>query len=62
MNDLETEALVSTAESDAADHDSISIAHLKIDTELTEASGDDSRYGGSNYDHDAALKSAINDM
>jgi len=29
---------------------------------LAEASGDDYRNGGSNADHDAALKSAINDI
>jgi len=35
---------------------------LKTERELTEASGEDYRNGGSNSDHDAALKSAIDDI
>lgn len=54
------EALLATAEADATVDDSI--AQQRADKELAEASGDDYKNGGTDYEHDTALKSAINDI
>lgn len=62
ISDMQTEALLATAEAEAAENDDVQIARLKTERELAEASGDDYRNGGTNYEHDAALKSAINDI
>lgn len=62
INDIQTESLLATAEADAADHDGALITQRRTDRELAEASGDDYRNGGSDSDHDAALKSAIEDI
>lgn len=62
INDIQTEALLTTAEADAAANDNDSITQVKTERELAEAAGDDYNHGGSDYEHDIALKSAINDI
>ena len=62
INDIQTEALLATAEADAAENETDLIAAHQADVELAEASGDDYKNGGTNFEHDQALKSAINDI
>ena len=62
INDIQMEALLSTAEADAAENDNDLISARRAERELAEASGDDYSHGGTNYEHDSALKSAINDL
>jgi hypothetical protein len=62
INDVQVDAMLATAEADANESDSDAIAQQKVESELAEASGDDYKNGGTNFEHDQALKSAINDI
>ena len=50
------------ASSERSGDDSDNAARQAADRELAEASGEDFKYGGTDSDSDAALKSAIGDL
>jgi hypothetical protein len=52
INDIQTEAILATAEADAAENETDLIAAHQADVELAEASGDDYKNGGTNFEHD----------
>jgi len=62
INDIQVADLLATAEDISQENESDSMAQQKADDELAEASGDDYKNGGTNYEHDIALKSAINEI
>jgi len=52
INDIQTEALLATAEADAAENETDLHEAHQLDVELAEASGDDYKNGGTNFEHD----------
>lgn len=52
INDIQTEAILATAEANETDNETDLIAAHQADVELAEASGDDYKNGGTNFEHD----------